>query len=294
MLEIKGLKKKIGKKWILNGVDISIPKNTIVGFIGPNGAGKTTTMKIASGLAKFDEGEIFVDDLSIRKNYEEYMTKIGAAFNCNSFYGKYTAVENMELFCCLNKISINSINEMLDIVGLTKRRNTAVETYSLGMKQRLNMAMALVKSPDMCFLDEPFNGIDPKGVYELRELIIKLRKEMGTSFLISSHNLSEIAKISDLNYYIKKGKIIEKEEGINNKTFLVIKVEKVDDMRAVLENNKVKYSLQDNKYFVIIEKSKLDGIIRELVDKKVNILDITLDNVFEGRYIQMMGGDIIE
>lgn len=210
VLEVEQLTKIIGKRKILDNVTIKIQKGEIVGFVGPNGAGKSTFIKTVLGLYTPTSGIIKIDGIDIKKSFENAIRKVGAIIENPDMYNSLTGYKNLELFLLLNGIkNKNKIQEVANIVKLGNRIKDKVKTYSLGMKQRLGIAQAIIKEPKLLILDEPTNGLDPLGITELRSIIKKLNVEYGMTILISSHILSELENICDRVIMIDEGKIIE-------------------------------------------------------------------------------------
>ncbi|QAV33351.1 ABC-2 type transport system ATP-binding protein [Fervidobacterium changbaicum] len=201
-VQTRNLTKYYGKQQVLNNVSLSIPKGSIFGIVGPNGAGKTTLLKILCGITKPNSGDVFVFG---EKLNQKNIKKIGALIESPAIYGNLTASENLLLHALLSGLGAREINRALEIVGLDTGKKVASK-FSLGMKQRLGIAIALLGDPEILVLDEPTNGLDPIGVQEMRELIISL-KESGKTVIVTSHILSEVEKIIDKLVIIHKGTI---------------------------------------------------------------------------------------
>ncbi|MBB6730561.1 ABC transporter ATP-binding protein [Cohnella zeiphila] len=208
ILETKDLTKRLGGKKVVDGVNLAIGRGDIYGFLGPNGAGKTTTIRMLLGLAKPTDGSIRVFGKDIRKERIAILRKVGSLVEYPSYYGHLTAVENLEAIRRLLGVPKARIDEVLSIVRLTKDANRAVKGFSLGMKQRLGIATALLGDPELLVLDEPTNGLDPAGIQEIRELIKSLPGKSGVTILISSHLLSEVEQMATRVGIISKGKLI--------------------------------------------------------------------------------------
>jgi ABC-2 type transport system ATP-binding protein len=179
---------------VLDRLNLLVPENSIYGYIGKNGAGKTTTIKLLLGLLDAPTGSIsFMGDIMGRSNREEILSKIGNLVESPCYYSELSGYENLKYLDYIFKFGEDRISYILDIIGLSRYRNKRVKTYSTGMKQRLGIGMAIFHDPKILILDEPMNGLDPEGVYEMRELMISLQKEGKTIFL-SSHILSEMEK----------------------------------------------------------------------------------------------------
>ncbi|MDK8276497.1 MAG: ATP-binding cassette domain-containing protein [Peptoniphilus duerdenii] len=208
LLEIKNLKKSYNGKRVLDIDSLEIEESSIYGLIGKNGAGKSTLMKIVLGLVKKDDGMIKVFGQEINsKNQKEFNRNLGALIENPSFYDHLTGYENLEIICKLKGIKKDEIKKTLDLVGLNNVGKKKSREYSLGMKQRLGIAMALIGSPKLLILDEPINGLDPQGIEEMRNLFRNIVRNSSTSILISSHILDEIEKISTHIGILKEGNL---------------------------------------------------------------------------------------
>jgi ABC-2 type transport system ATP-binding protein len=209
MIETKNLCKMSGTTYRIKDLSMCVPKGVVYGFLGPNGAGKTTTMKLLLGLIHPNSGSIKI--LGQEMN-ERSRTKLnaqtGSLIENPGFYGHLTGQENLEIIAKYKKLSTLSIEVALRTVHLFERKDDKVKTYSLGMKQRLGIAMSLMGEPPLMILDEPTNGLDPAGMQEMRELISSLPRRFGTTVLISSHLLSEIEQMADYAGIIHKGEFI--------------------------------------------------------------------------------------
>lgn len=213
VIQLTNLKKTYGNVTTVDLDYITVRKGEIYGFLGPNGAGKTTTMKMILSLVKPTSGTIEIFDEEITKNLD-YLNQIGSMIEEPSYYPNLTGYENLSVFQKMLGFDSQNIPEILELVGLTeeKNRKKLVKDYSLGMKQRLALAFALVKKPKILLLDEPTNGLDPAGIHEIRELIVKLAKEEGLTIFISSHILSEIEHIADRVGIINHGRLVYEGE----------------------------------------------------------------------------------
>ncbi|PEB51200.1 ABC transporter ATP-binding protein [Bacillus pseudomycoides] len=209
ILSVRNVKKVIGKKTLVENISFDVKQGEVFGFLGPNGAGKTTTIRMLVGLIKATEGEISIGGYHIKENFREAMRQIGSIVENPELYTYLTGFENLKQFArMLGGISDERILEIAKMVHLDERIHDKVKTYSLGMKQRLGIAQALLGSPKLLILDEPTNGLDPAGIRELREFIHKLVKEENMSVFISSHLLSEVQMICDRVAIIHKGRMI--------------------------------------------------------------------------------------
>lgn len=208
LLEINHLKKSYNHKPVLDIDHLVIEEGAIYGLIGKNGAGKTTLMKLILGLVKKDDGQIRIFGKEVNANQQKQFNQhLGALIESPSFYDHLTGYENLEIICQLKGIKKEEISKSLDLVGLKHVDKKKARDYSLGMKQRLGIAMALIGQPRLLILDEPINGLDPQGIEEMRHLFRNIVKNTSTSILISSHILDEIEKIASHIGILKEGKL---------------------------------------------------------------------------------------
>ena len=235
VLEIENLKKFYGENCVLNNISLEIEEKSIYGLIGPNGAGKSTLMKSILGLIKRDSGTINLYGKNItEKNQKEMNKNLGSLIENPSFYDHLTACENLDIVCELKGIDKKEIKNILNDVGLSNYINKKVREYSLGMKQRLGIAIALIGNPKFLILDEPINGLDPQGIEEMRNLFKSIVKNSNTSILISSHILDEIEKISTHIGILKNGNLIYNGSLENYRKLhpLVIVIKTSDNIKA--------------------------------------------------------------
>lgn len=251
VLRTENLTKTYGKNKVVNAVSMHVKKGDIYGFIGKNGAGKTTFMRMVSGLAAPTEGSI---ELFGSSDIEAQRKRIGTLIEDPGVYPNMTASENMEIVRrSLGITDKNAVNEMLDFVGLGNVGNKKVKNFSMGMKQRLGLAISLVRNPDFLVLDEPINGLDPSGIKEIRDLLLKLNKEKQITILISSHILGELSKVATRYGVIQNGVLIEEfgAEELEEKCKRCQKVV-VDDV--VLASNILEEKLAITNYDVLENK----------------------------------------
>jgi ABC-2 type transport system ATP-binding protein len=210
ILRTINMTKSFKNKEVLSNVNMNVTKGEIYGFLGPNGAGKTTMMKLITNLIKPTSGEIEIFGEKLTSKSYETLKRIGSIIEYPVFYDKLTGRDNLELHCeYMGYYDKTSIDKALNLVGLEGIEKKAVKDFSLGMKQRLGIARAIITKPEILILDEPINGLDPVGIKEIRNLIKMLNKEYGITVLISSHILSEVEQIADTIGVINKGKLIE-------------------------------------------------------------------------------------
>ncbi len=212
IIQTTQLSKQFDKFTAVNKLDLTIYQGDVYGFLGPNGAGKSTTIRMLMSLIFPSAGSISIFGKELKDNRENIVSRIGAIIEKPDFYNYLTALQNLEMLNKLQsaRLSKDKLYEILELVGLKGREKSKVKTFSQGMKQRLGFAQALMHNPDLIILDEPTNGLDPQGVKDVRDLILKLNKEQGKTILISSHILSEIEIICNRMIIIQKGsKVVE-------------------------------------------------------------------------------------
>jgi len=205
-ISVAGLTKRYGELIAVNGATFEVPLGTICGFVGPNGSGKTTTIRMLLSLIEPTSGSGQILDEPI-SHPERYLSKVGAMIEGPAFYPALSGAENLKVLATLGGYSHDRVPELIDLVGLSGRGGVKYKTYSLGMKQRLGIAAALLPNPKLLILDEPTNGLDPAGIQEIRDLLSKLAKD-GVTVFVSSHLLSEIEMISEYLVMLRKGEVI--------------------------------------------------------------------------------------
>ncbi|CDN41905.1 ABC transporter ATP-binding protein [Paenibacillus sp. P22] len=210
IVQFRNVTKKIGGKTIIDGLTLDLPRGEVFGFLGPNGSGKTTTIRMMVGLMRMTEGEIRIGGASIATDYEKAIRHVGAIVENPEMYKYLTGYQNLLHFArMIPGVGRNRIDEVIRLAGLDKRIHDKVKTYSLGMRQRLGVAQALLHKPSLLILDEPTNGLDPAGIRELRDYLRKLAEEEGITVFVSSHLLSEMELMCDQVAIIQAGKLID-------------------------------------------------------------------------------------
>jgi len=282
--------KKFGDKEVVVNVNMNIKKGEIYGFLGPNGAGKTTIMKMIVNLVKPSSGEIDIFGEKLNNKAYETLKRIGSIIEYPVFYEELTSRENLELHCeYMGYYDKGAIDKAMNLVKLKDIDNKVVKDFSLGMKQRLGIARAIITKPEFLILDEPINGLDPIGIKEIRELLKMLSKEYGITILISSHILAEIEQIADTIGVINNGRLIEQVsmESIRELNTEYIEIITVDCIKAayILENelNVFNFKIIDNTIIRIYESTLdqkdiskaliLNGIEIEGINKKNSSLE---------------------
>src|SRR5215208_3270336 len=208
LIETRGLTRRFGTQLAVNNLNLSVPAGGVYGFLGPNGAGKTTAIRILLGLIRPNAGEVRLFGQPLMSNHRALMSRVGALVEAPSLYPHLTGRENLEVTRRLLGSPRNLIDVALDTIKLTKDADRRVREYSLGMRQRLGLALALLNKPELLILDEPTNGLDPAGIHEMRDLIRRLPGEFGVTVFLSSHLLSEVEQIASHIGIIHEGKLL--------------------------------------------------------------------------------------
>lgn len=208
IIETKNLTKSYADFTAVSNVSLHIPKGTVYGFLGPNGAGKSTTMKMFLGLTKQTSGSFVINGKTFPENRVEILKEVGSFIEAPAFYGNLSGEENLEIIRKILGLPKSSVSESLEIVGLTQYKKRLAKKYSLGMKQRLGLASALIGKPPILMLDEPTNGLDPVGIHEIRTLIRSLPEKFDCTVLVSSHLLSEVELIADTIGILNHGSLL--------------------------------------------------------------------------------------
>lgn len=237
ILTINNLTKKFGYLTAVKDLSFTIQKGNVYGILGPNGSGKSTTLGIVLNVVNKTNGDFHWFDGNI--NTHEALKKVGAIIERPNFYPYMTAEQNLKLVCKIKDVSTEKINEKLEVVGLLDRKNSKFRTYSLGMKQRLAIASALLNDPEILILDEPTNGLDPQGIHQIRQIIKDIAAN-GTTILLASHLLDEVEKVCSHVVVLRKGEKLYSgrvDEMISSHGFFELKTEKHDELKSILEND---------------------------------------------------------
>ena len=208
IIETNNLTKSYADFTAVSGIDLHIPEGTVYGFLGPNGAGKSTTMKMFLGLTKPTSGSFTIDGKRYPDNRVQILKEVGSFIEAPAFYGNLSGEENLEIIRQILGLPKSSVAEALEVVGLTQFKKRLTKKYSLGMKQRLGLASALIGKPPILILDEPTNGLDPVGIHEIRTLIRSLPQKFNCTVLVSSHLLSEIELMADTVGILNHGHLL--------------------------------------------------------------------------------------
>ena len=282
VLSVNNLTKVYGNKKVVNGVTFSLMPGQIFGFVGPNGAGKSTTIRMITGLTPITEGSVRICGYSVSRSFKQAIANVGAVVEMPQLYPYLSGMKNMKLFASLyGKKALNRIPQIVKLVGMENRINDRLSTYSLGMKQRLGIAQALLNKPKLLILDEPTNGLDPNGIVEMRNILKALAQKENMAIIISSHNLAELEHTCDVIGLINDGKIIEyktmKEisELVESKQRVQLMCDFPNYAALLL---KKKYNLPSkivgNSVVLPLRESNLANVITYLTHKKIKIYSI--------------------
>ena len=299
ILKCENLNKLIGKKQILKDVSFEVEAGDILGFIGPNGAGKTTTIKLILGLQSISSGSVQINGFDVKKNFEKAIEKVGAIVENPDLYMYLSGYENLKLIANLYKnVSKSRIDEVVKLVGLENRIKDKVSKYSLGMRQRLGIAQAILHKPNLLILDEPTNGLDPEGIKDMRELLINLATKENMGILISSHNLAELENFCNKVCIIKNGSVVETNSISDvkkevSKGYFVFEVDNVKE--AVILIGEGVTTLDDNKIKVAVTKEQTPDLVRKLVMQNIKIYSVVEETLtLEDAFLKKTGGNIID
>ncbi|WHY69185.1 ABC transporter ATP-binding protein [Neobacillus sp. SuZ13] len=298
-LAVKDLKKVIGKKEIIKGLTFDLREGEVFGFLGPNGAGKTTTIRMLVGLIKPTSGSIHICGSNIEENFQEAMTNLGCIVENPELYPYLSGYNNLLHFArMIEGIGEGRIKEVTELVGLTERIHDKVKTYSLGMRQRLGIAQALLGNPKVLILDEPTNGLDPAGIREMRQFIRYLAEEEGLSVLVSSHLLSEIQLLCDRVAIISKGTIIRTDtvqQLLSNRERVIWHIQPLERGKDVLRSLTKIEETDDGTILTEYNEQKIPQWNKQLVEAGVSVMEMNRKMpVLEDLFLELTGGDMIE
>lgn len=274
ILSIKNLNKKYGTVHAVNNVSLEIEKGNVYGILGPNGSGKSTTLGIVLNVVNKTSGEYSWFGGTMQTH--DALKKVGAIIERPNFYPYMTAKENLELVCKIKNINYTKVDEKLELVGLVDRKNSKFSTFSLGMKQRLAIASALLNDPEILILDEPTNGLDPQGIHQIRD-IIRLIASQGTTILLASHLLDEVEKVCSHVLVLRKGKILysgKVGDMSNSEDFFELNSTDILSLKSILENHpSIQKVMEENGKIVAYFKTTIDAsdLNRYLFEKGIAV-----------------------
>ncbi|GGB07515.1 ABC transporter ATP-binding protein [Macrococcus hajekii] len=296
-LSVSHLKKDIGKRTIINDVNFAVRKGEVFGFLGPNGAGKTTTIRMIVGLTSPTAGDITILGHPITTERAQAMEHVGAIVENPELYPFLSGLENLKQFARMQKaVSREDIDRVVKLVGLEHSIKDKVKKYSLGMRQRLGLAQALLHNPSILILDEPTNGLDPQGIREIRDYIRKLAREEGLSVIVSSHLLSEMEMMCDRIGIIQHGQMISIEDVHQTSTANDVVTHRFDvypvDAAEHYFSSLGIQSMQENGLVVQVKQKDVPELVRGLVKADVDVYSIVMNKeTLEERFLKMTGGE---
>ncbi|WP_020061875.1 ABC transporter ATP-binding protein [Bacillus sp. 123MFChir2] len=293
VVKLENVHKKIGSAEIIRGLSFEVQEGEVYGFLGPNGSGKTTTIRMMTGLISVTEGDITICGHSMRTEREKALEYIGAIVENPELYEYMTGMQNLKHFAnmAVTPIGKERIAEIVKLVELEHAIHKKVKTYSLGMKQRLGIAQALLHNPKILILDEPTNGLDPAGIREIRDYLQRLAKEENIAVIVSSHLLSEIELMCDRVVIIKKGKFVQEynlrgQIKSDDKIMVAFEVNQVEEANELING-----TIQENKIIVSVMKEEIPQIVKNLVNADVLVYGVTVQNKsLEDEFLAVTGG----
>lgn len=290
VLELKNVSKSFGKRKVINDISLEVKEGEIYGFLGPNGSGKTTTIKMILRLIDLDSGTITVNGYDTKKQFEKAMECIGAIVENPDMYKYMTGLENLKLHARIRNVDEKRIDEVLELVELKDRAKDKVGKYSLGMKQRLGLALTLLHKPKVLILDEPTNGLDPAGIKKLRDILKEIAHKEGVAVFVSSHILSEMQLMCDKVAVLDNGKIVKTEEITNTQEeaieALEIRVKNTEKAVQILkEKFEIDAKLENRNIEITVSTDRVPAVVKELAIADVEVKAVipkehTLEEIF--------------
>jgi ABC-2 type transport system ATP-binding protein len=291
IVELRHLSKNIKGKEIVKDLTIELFPGQITGFLGPNGAGKTTTIRLMTGLMKPTSGEVLIDGISLAKDFEKAISKVGVIVENPEMYKFMSGYKNLLHFARMNEnVTKERIAEVVSLVGLENRIHEKVSTYSLGMRQRLGLAQALLHHPKFLILDEPTNGLDPAGIREFREHLRTIAQKERVSIFVSSHLLAEIELICDRIAVIKSGKLIEIREMAEEQQPIYY-LEAGPESEQLLTTQNYVFEKFEKGYLVSIDRDAVPKLISKLSSEGIDVFAIQPHHQsLEDQFLEITGG----
>lgn len=287
------INKNYGSRKILKGLNVNVPSGEIYGFIGANGSGKTTTMKIMTGLTPANHGVVKFDGLTL-KELAKSEKSFGAFISTPTYYKNLTAVENLTIVQDILGKPKSEVYRVLELVGLSEAADKEVRSFSFGMKQRLGLAFAFLNNPDILILDEPTNGLDPKGIVEIRELLRRLSQEEGKTIFISSHNISEIEAIADRVGIIHQGSLVFEgtldELYRSNHSTYILEVNDEEKARQLLTEKRIDFMNHQTRFEINLSKSNIPSLLTELIEREISVYEMTPNKNLERIFLNLTAG----
>ena len=297
VVEVRQLTKRIKGKEIVKDLTFDIHSGEVLGFLGPNGAGKTTTMRMMLGLMSMSEGDCLINGYSVKTRKEEALQYVGGIVENPEMYKFLSGYDNLLHYKRMHpNVPEDRLHQVTALVGLTDAIKRKVKTYSLGMRQRLGIAQALLHNPKVLILDEPTNGLDPAGIRELRDYLRKLAKEEGLAIFISSHLLSEVELICDRVLILQKGQIIDSQSVREPEAEILeiaFEVDQLAEAASLLRSNfpEIAVKTQGEQLVVEAEREAIPAVNRRLVENGIGVYGIqTIRKSLEERFLEATGG----
>lgn len=293
VVELKNLSKTIGKKKIIDNLNLSLYPGQITGFLGPNGAGKTTTIRMMVGLMKPTSGDVIIDGISLADDFEGGLSKVGVIVENPEMYKFISGYKNLLHFARMHEgVTKERINEVINQVGMQNRIHEKVSTYSLGMRQRLGLAQALLHRPKFLILDEPTNGLDPAGIREFRMHLRDIAEKEGVSVFVSSHMLSEIELMCDRIAVIQNGKLIDiREMSDTQQSHYYIEALPRDAVESFLQEQGFTVEAHKDGFIINAEKAQIPALIKQLSAKEQQLFAVQpYRKTLEDEFLEMTGG----
>jgi ABC-2 type transport system ATP-binding protein len=297
-LTATNLTKTIGGRTIVDSVSFELQQGEIFGFLGPNGAGKTTTIRMLVGLIRPTAGSVRICGFDIQRDFEDAMRCVGCIVENPDLYRFMTGRENLEHFARMLRVPGSEIERVAKAVSLDHRLEQRVGTYSLGMRQRLGIAQALLGDPRLLILDEPANGLDPAGIREIRELLKRLSAEQQMSIFISSHLLAEIELTCDRVAIIHKGRILREgtvRELISSRRDMELRVDDVARASAIAQERSLTFRAEGDRLWLAMEESDAPPLIAALVENGINVFHAQRrTQSLEEMFLEATGGETVD
>lgn len=302
ILEIRNLYKSLSGRPIINNVSFDVYAGEVFGFIGPNGAGKTTTIKMVMGFLEEDSGQIIINGVDHKKDYEKAMSFVGGIVENPEMYDYLSGRKNIEMYASLHgNVTRERIDQVIRLVGMSEWANEKIKRYSLGMKQRIGLAQALVHKPKLLILDEPTNGLDPQGIMELRYILKRIAHEEGTAVVVSSHQLGEMEQLCDRVGIISYGRMLcvrTMEElrlmcGGDKYIVKALDLPKAAEVLMTLGKGHMIFACDENRMILGCTEQEIPSIVKELALADVSVTGLTkISASLEEAYLRILRGGV--
>ena len=296
IVQLKNLSKVIKGKQIIDNLTLDIYPGQITGFLGPNGSGKTTTIRLMTGLMNMSGGEVIINGVSLKSNYEKAIQNVGVIVENPEMYKYLSGYKNLLHFARMHgNISKERIDEVVRQVGMENRIHEKVSTYSLGMRQRLGLAQSLLHNPKFLILDEPTNGLDPAGIREFRNHLRTISRELGVAVFVSSHLLSEMELMCDRIAVIQNGKLIDvRDMNVQTSTVYAIEATPIDVLQMYLTDEDIAFDVKESTIEATIAKEQVPAIVKAAVEQNISIFSVLpVQKTLEDQFLEMTGGGAI-